>query len=75
MVVDQDGERVTRAFPATVPYQDPMSGSTTAPGVVAVVSRSGDVPFCSPVRPVRSARGAYLAEVLGWGCLPQGKGG
>jgi len=39
VVVDQDGERVTLAFPATVPYQDPVSGAMTAPGVVAVVYR------------------------------------
>lgn len=38
-VVAQDGDTVVIAHAATVPYQDPVSGSTTAPGVVAVVYR------------------------------------
>ena len=36
-VVAQDGDTVVIAHAATVPYQDPVSGATTAPGVVAVV--------------------------------------
>jgi len=37
--VDQDGERVVLALPATVPYQDPVSGSTTTGGLAAVTFR------------------------------------
>ncbi len=37
--VDQDGERVVLALPATVPYQDPVSGSTTTGGLATVTFR------------------------------------
>ncbi len=37
--VDQDGERVVRALPATVPAQDPVSGATTTGGLVALSVR------------------------------------
>jgi len=37
--VDQDGERVVRALPATVPSQDPVSGATTTGGLVALSVR------------------------------------
>jgi len=37
--VDQDGERVVLALPATVPYQDPVSGATTTGGLATVTFR------------------------------------
>jgi hypothetical protein len=37
--VAQDGARVVRAVPATVPYQDPMSGATTTGGRASVTVR------------------------------------
>ncbi len=37
--VDQEGERVVLALPATVPYQDPVSGATTTGGLATVTVR------------------------------------
>jgi len=37
--VDQDGERVVLALPATVPYQDPVSGAMTTAGRTTVTVR------------------------------------
>jgi len=37
--VGQDGDRVVLALPATVPYQNPVSGVTTAPGIVTITVR------------------------------------
>jgi len=37
--VAQDGERVVRALPATVPSQDPMNGATTTGGRATVTFR------------------------------------
>ncbi len=37
--VAQDGERVVLALPATVPYQDPVSGATTTGGLATVTFR------------------------------------
>jgi len=36
---DQDGERVVRALPAAVPYQDPVSGAMTTAGLATVTFR------------------------------------
>jgi len=36
VAINQDGERVVLALPATVSYQDPVSGVTTAPGIVTI---------------------------------------
>jgi hypothetical protein len=37
--VDQDGARVVRALPTTVPYQDPVSGAMTTGGLATVTVR------------------------------------
>jgi len=37
--VAQDGARVLRALPATVPSQDPVSGAATTDGLIAVSFR------------------------------------
>ncbi len=39
VVADQDRERVVLALPATVPYQDPVSGATTTGGLATVTFR------------------------------------
>ncbi len=37
--VAQEGERVVLTLPATVPYQDPVSGATTTGGLATVTFR------------------------------------
>jgi len=37
--VDQDGTRIVRALPATVPSQNPVSGATTTGGLATVTFR------------------------------------
>ena len=39
VTVDQEGERVVLTLPATVPYQDPVSGATTTGGLATVTVR------------------------------------
>jgi len=37
--VAQDGAQAVRTLPATVPYQDPVSGATTTGGLATVTFR------------------------------------